>query len=94
MIPIEEDLMLTDPEDSNDVTTRDRSMLASLEEMADLTVKEDYDLEDDIVPLYLHVPKSRAGCPKFCITINVEVTRAGRELRQGCRRSFICQAQR
>ena len=83
--------MLTEPE-----VSRDRSLLASLEHISDLRVAEEakYDLEDDIVPLYLHVPKSRTGCPKFCITINVEVTRAGRQIRQGCRKSFICQSQR
>ena len=83
--------MLTEPE-----VSRDRSLLASLEHISDLRVAEEaeYDLEDDIVPLYLHVPKSRTGCPKFCITINVEVTRAGRQIRQECRKSFICQSQR
>ena len=91
MIPIEEDLMLTEPDAS-----RDRSLLASLEHISDLRVNDEaeYDLEDDIVPLYLHVPKSRTGCPKFCITINVEVTRAGRQIRQGCRKSFMCQSRR
>ena len=101
MIPIEDDLMLTEADDSGD-SSRDRSLLASLAGISDLRVadkkydlqEEEYDLEDDIVPLYLHVPKSRTGCPKFCITINVEVTRAGRQIRQGCRRSFMCQTRR
>ena len=92
-IPIEKDLMLTEPE-----VSRDRSLLASLEHISDLRVASEdaeyEDTEDDIVPLYLHVPKSKTGCPKFCITINVEVTRAGRQIRQGCRKSFICQSRR
>merc|ERR1711971_674115 len=92
-IPIVEDLMLTEPE-----VSRDRSLLASLEHISDLRVASEdaeyEDTEDDIVPLYLHVPKSRTGCPKFCITINVQVTRAGRQIRQGCRKSFICQSRR
>ena len=49
--------------------------------------------EEDIVPLYLHIPRS-AGCPKFCISLKVEITRAGRQIKQHCRKSFICKTKR
>ena len=45
--------------------------------------------EDDIIPLYLHIPKS-AGCPKFCISINVEITRTGRQIKTECRKTLVC----
>ena len=48
---------------------------------------------EDIVPLYLHIPRS-AGCPKFCISLKVEITRAGRQIKQQCRKSFICKTKR
>ena len=51
------------------------------------------DDEDDVVPIYLHIPKSK-GCPKFCISINVEITRAGRKINSKCRKSFICNARK
>ena len=44
---------------------------------------------DDIIPIYLHIPKVE-GCPKFCISINVEVTRAGRKIQPKCRKSLLC----
>ena len=45
--------------------------------------------KDDIIPLYLHIPKSKE-CPNFCITINVEITRTGRQIKSKCRKSLIC----
>ena len=45
--------------------------------------------EEDIIPLYLHIPKS-AGCPKFCISINVEITRTGRQIKTECRKTLVC----
>jgi len=51
------------------------------------------DDEDDVVPIYLHIPKSK-GCPKFCISINVEITRAGRKINSKCRRSLLCNSRK
>ena len=45
--------------------------------------------QDDIIPLFLHIPKSTT-CPKFCITVNVQITRTGRQIKNECRKSFIC----
>lgn len=47
------------------------------------------DVKDDIVPLYLHIPKSKE-CPNFCISINVEISRTGRQIQSKCRKSLIC----
>ena len=47
------------------------------------------DGEEDVIPIYLHIPKS-AGCPKFCISINVEITRTGRQIKTECRRTLVC----
>ena len=45
--------------------------------------------EEDVIPIYLHIPKS-AGCPKFCISINVEITRTGRQIKTECRKTLVC----
>ena len=46
--------------------------------------------DEDVIPIYLHIPRS-AGCRKFCISIKVEITRTGRQLKTECRRSLVCQ---
>ena len=45
--------------------------------------------EDDIIPIYLRIPKSKK-CRKFCLTVSVEVSRAGRQLKPTCRKSLLC----
>ena len=45
--------------------------------------------EEDVIPIYLHIPKS-TGCPKFCISINVEITRTGRQIKTQCRKTLVC----
>ena len=62
------------------------------EDEAELRSSGEAEMED-IVPLYLHIPRS-AGCPKFCISLKVEITRAGRQIKQQCRKSFICKTKR
>ena len=49
--------------------------------------------EEDVIPIYLHIPKS-AGCPKFCISVNVEITRTGRQIKTECRKTLICKTNR
>ena len=56
------------------------------EEMSTATPEAE---EEDIIPIYLHIPKS-AGCPKFCISLNVEITRTGRQIKTECRKTFVC----
>ena len=56
------------------------------EEMSTATPEAE---EEDIIPIYLHIPKS-AGCPKFCISVNVEITRTGRQIKTECRKTFVC----
>ena len=49
--------------------------------------------EEDVIPIYLHIPKS-AGCPKFCISVNVEITRTGRQIKTQCRKTLVCKTNR
>ena len=56
------------------------------EEMSTATPEAE---EEDVIPIYLHIPKS-AGCPKFCISVNVEITRTGRQIKTECRKTLVC----
>ena len=60
------------------------------EEMSTATPEAE---EEDIIPIYLHIPKS-AGCPKFCISLNVEITRTGRQIKTECRKTLVCKTNR
>jgi len=53
------------------------------------------DIEDAIrhIPIYLEIPGLE--CPKYCIRIHVEITRAGREMRlPRCRSSQLCNSKK
>ena len=76
---------------SRNIGLQEEPSLEAEEEEAELRSSEE--AEEDIVPLYLHIPRS-AGCPKFCISLKVEITRAGRQIKQQCRKSFICKTKR
>ena len=45
--------------------------------------------DEDIIPIYLHIPRA-SDCRKFCIAINVEITRTGRQIKTKCRKSLVC----
>ena len=60
------------------------------EEMSTATPEAE---EEDVIPIYLHIPKS-AGCPKFCISLNVEITRTGRQIKTECRKTLVCKTNR
>ena len=45
--------------------------------------------DEDIIPIYLHIPRA-SDCRKFCISINVEITRTGRQIKTKCRKSLVC----
>jgi hypothetical protein len=40
------------------------------------------------IPIYLELPTNE--CPKFCIQVNVEITRMAKQIRTRCRSSVLC----
>ena len=77
---------IEDYQDNVSKTSQSSLVYEITEESSNLT--PDYEAED-VIPLYLHIPK-RAGCPKFCISINVEITRTGRQINTECRKTLVC----
>ena len=59
---------------------------AIAEENEDVTTSSP---DEDVIPMYLHIPRT-SGCRKFCISINVEITRTGRQIKTKCRKSLVC----
>ena len=81
---------------NDDISSKDRTKIKYMRNPQKEKYKSDNDaaedVKDDVIPLYLHIPKSKE-CPKFCITINVEITRTGRQIQSKCRKSLICKSQ-